>query len=225
MDVFAFIQPYMPTILMGLLLTLKVSLSSFGIGLFIALFTAPLSAYGSRSIQIIIKVYVDVFRGLPELLIIFFFYYGGTVALTTISGSYFEVSALAAGIGALSIVSGAYLTEILKAALKSIDKGQWEASYALGLSPIKAFRLVILPQSIKRATSGMANQWLISLKESALVSVIGLEELMRVTVVHAGSTQEPLLFYAIAATLYLIITYVSQVIMKHMHLSVQLGRS
>ncbi|WP_417696978.1 amino acid ABC transporter permease [Psychromonas sp.] len=224
MDTLTFIQPYIFTLLKGVLITLEVSISSFGIGLIMALFMAPLSIYGSRYIQLAIKIYVDIFRGLPELLIIFFFFYGGTVALTNISGSYFEVSALAAGIGALAIVASAYLTEILRAALLSLDKGQLEASYAFGFTPLQTFRLIVLPQSIKLAAPGMANQWLVSLKESALVSVIGLEELMRVTVVSAGSTQQHLLFYTIAAALYLLISYISQVIINSMQLGSQLGR-
>ncbi len=224
MNTLTFLQPYLLTLLEGALITLEVSISSFAIGLVIALFMAPLSIYGPHYVRFLIKIYVDTFRGLPELLIIFFFYYGGTVLLTNISGSYFEVSALAAGICALSIVASAYLTEILRAALLSLDKGQWEASYAYGFSQIQIFRFIVLPQAIRRAAPGMANQWLVSLKESALVSVIGLEELMRVTVVAAGSTQQHLLFYVVAAAFYLFISYVSQVIINRMQLGSQLGR-
>jgi ABC-type arginine transport system permease subunit len=114
----------------------------------------------------------------------------------------------------LSVVAAAYLTEILRGALLSVSQGQWEAALSLGLRKPRAFLLVILPQMMVRALPGLGNQWLVILKESALVSVVGLEELMRKSVVAAGATHQPLAFYLAAAGLYVAITGISSLLLK-----------
>ncbi|MEB8386795.1 ABC transporter permease subunit [Rhodobacteraceae bacterium KMM 6894] len=203
------IGPYAGQLLMGLMLTLKVALSSFAIGLALAVIATPLTQSARNPLRYVLDVYVTVIRGIPELLVIFLIFYGGTVALTKLSGSYFEVDALSAGIVALAAVSFAYLVEILRAALQAIPKGQTEAALVLGLSRSQLFTRIILPQMFKRALPGIGNQWLIILKESALVSIIGLEELMRKSVIAAGATHHPLTFYMSAACLYVAVTAVS----------------
>lgn len=208
---FEAVVPYFPQLLDGIVLTLKVSLGSVAVGLIIALVLAPLSAFGAKPVRACIAAYVTVIRGVPELLVIFLVFYGGTILLTRLAGGYVEVSALPAGIFALAAVSGAYLTEILRAALQDVPVGQWEAARALGLKPVITFRKVILPQMLARALPGLGNQWLIILKDSALVSIIGLEELMRKAVIGAGATHDPLAFYLTAAVLYVMITGFSSV--------------
>lgn len=205
---------YLPQLLQGLAVTLIVALGSFICGLVVALILAPLAIYAPAPVRKIISLYVGLIRGLPELLVIFLIFYGGTVLLTKIAGRYIEVNAITAGIAALSVVCAAYLTEILRGALLSVSSGQWEASLALGLRRARAFRLVALPQMMARALPGLGNQWLVILKESALVSIIGLEELMRKSVVAAGATREPLAFYLSAAALYIAVTGVSTLLLK-----------
>ncbi|MFD1883011.1 ABC transporter permease [Paracoccus pacificus] len=200
---------YFPQLAAGLGVTMMVALGSFAIGLMAALILAPLAIFGPRWLRLAIAGYVGLIRGLPELLIIFLIFYGGTVLLTGVAGRYVEVDALTAGIAALSTVSAAYLTEILRGALLSVPQGQWEAAMALGLRRPRVFRLVILPQMMRRALPGLGNQWLICLKDSALVSVVGLEELMRKSVIAAGATHEPLAFYLTAGGLYVAVTAVS----------------
>lgn len=205
---------YLPQLLQGLAVTLIVALGSFICGFVVALLLAPLAIYAPAPIRKIISLYVGLIRGLPELLVIFLIFYGGTVLLTKIAGRYIEVNAITAGIAALSVVSAAYLTEILRGALLSVSSGQWEAALALGLRRARAFRLVALPQMMTRALPGLGNQWLVILKESALVSIIGLEELMRKSVVAAGATREPLAFYLSAAALYIAVTGVSTLLLR-----------
>lgn len=206
---FDVIGPYAGQLLMGLVLTLKVALGSFVIGLSLAVIATPLTQTARNPLRFLLNIYVTVIRGIPELLVIFLIFYGGTVALTKLSGSYFEVDALTAGIVALAAVSFAYFVEILRAALQGIPKGQSEAALVLGLSRSQLFTRVILPQMFRRALPGISNQWLILLKESALVSIIGLEELMRKSVIAAGATHHPLTFYLSAACLYVAVTAVS----------------
>lgn len=205
---------YLPQLLQGLAVTLIVALGSFICGFVVALILAPLAIYAPAPVRKIISLYVGLIRGLPELLVIFLIFYGGTVLLTKIAGRYIEVNAITAGIAALSVVSAAYLTEILRGALLSVSSGQWEAALALGLRRARAFRLVALPQMMARALPGLGNQWLVILKESALVSIIGLEELMRKSVVAAGATREPLAFYLSAAALYIAVTGVSTLLLR-----------
>lgn len=200
---------YMPQLLAGLGVTLVVAAASYVIGLVIALAMVLLWTAGGSRTRVAIGAYVSIVRGLPELLIIFFVFYGGTVLLTAAVGRYVEVSALTSGIAALGLVAGAYLTEILRSALLALPRGQFEAAKSLGLPRIVAFRKVILPQTLAFALPGLGNQWLVILKESALVSIIGLEELMRKSVVAAGSTHAPLTFYLAAAAFYVCVTGVS----------------
>lgn len=205
---------YGPQLLQGLGVTLVVALGSFVLGFLVAVVLAPAAVYGRPAVQKVIAGYVGLIRGLPELLVIFLVFYGGTVFLTWLVGDYVEVNALTAGIVALSAVSSAYLTEILRGALLSVSEGQWEAALALGLRRWRAFRLVVLPQMMARALPGLGNQWLVILKESALVSVVGLEELMRKSVVAAGATHQPLAFYLTAAALYVAVTGVSTLLIN-----------
>jgi len=203
------IVTYFPQLLAGLVVTLQVALGSFVLGLVIAVVAVFSGEFGGVFMRRVMVFYVTVIRGLPELLIIFLVFYGGTVLLSWMFGTYVEVNALTAGIAALSFVSGAYLTEILRASLYSIPVGQQEAAKSLGLGSFVTFRKIILPQMFSHALPGLGNQWLVILKESALVSIIGLEELMRKGVVVAGATHSPMTFYLVVATLYVLITSIS----------------
>lgn len=208
------VQQYQGQLLQGLLMTLWVAVGSFLLGFLIAAILAPLAVYGRPVVRRVIMGYVSLIRGLPELLVIFLIFYGGTVLFTKMAGQYVEVDALSAGIASLSIVAAAYLTEILRGALLGVPPGQWEAALSLGFRRPRAFRLVVLPQMMARALPGLGNQWLVILKESALVSVVGLEELMRKSVVAAGATHQPLAFYLAAAALYVMVTGVSTLLLK-----------
>ena len=143
------------------------------------------------------------------LLIILILYFGGTVVLSTLYGDYVEVNAFTAGVFSLSIVFGAYATEVFRAAILAIPRGQIEAAHALGLGPVLTFRLVMFPQMLRYALPGLGNLWLSLLKDTALISVVGLEDLMRKASVAAGTTHDPLTFYAVVAALYLSFTSVS----------------
>jgi His/Glu/Gln/Arg/opine family amino acid ABC transporter permease subunit len=208
------LQQYQAQLLQGLATTLAVAVGSFLLGFLFAAVLAPAAVYGGPRVRRLIMGYVSLVRGLPELLVIFLIFYGGTVVLSKIVGRYVEVDALTAGIVSLSVVAAAYLTEILRGALLSVPEGQWEAALSLGLRRPRAFVLVVLPQMMARALPGLGNQWLVILKESALVSVVGLEELMRKSIVAAGATHQPLAFYLAAASLYVMVTGVSTLLIK-----------
>jgi len=218
------IVPYLPHLLAGLFVTLQVALGSFFLGLVIAIIAVFVHEFGGRLLRRVVIIYVTLIRGLPELLIIFLVFYGGTILLSRLFGHYVEVNAITAGIGALSFVAGAYLTEILRAALQAIPIGQHEAAKSLGLRPATAFRKVALPQMFARALPGLGNQWLVILKESALVSMIGLEELMRKGVIAASATHSPMTFYLLVAAFYILITSVSTGLFAHINQRLSYGK-
>lgn len=205
---------YSSQLLDGLAITLVVAVASFIASFAAAIILAPIAAYGSPVQQRSIAIYVGLMRGLPELVVILLIFYGGTVLLSGAFGEYVEVDALTAGIVALSVVATAYLVETLRGALLSVPLGQWEGALSLGIRKRRVFLSVILPQMMIRALPGLGNQWLITLKDSALVSIVGLEELMRKSGIAAGATHQPLAFYLAAAGLYISATAFSTLIGK-----------
>ena len=122
---------------------------------------------------------------------------------------YIEINAFITGAFAIGIISGAYSTEVFRGAILSIDKGQFEASKVLGLNKYIYFFKVIMPQMLRLALPNISNVWQITLKDTSLISVTGLVEIMRQSYIAAGSTRDPLFFYSFAAVLYLLLTFIS----------------
>lgn len=200
---------YLPQLLDGLVITLQVSLGAFVVGLLIGIIGVFIWRFLPAPLGWVISAYVLLIRGLPELLVIFIAYYGGTVLLSKAYGDYVEVNALAAGIFALSVVAGAYFIEILRGALQTIPHGQAEAATTLGLNARQTFFHVVMPQMFSYAMPGVGNQWLVLLKDSALVSFISLNELTFRGMNAANSTRQSLVFYLTIAALYILVTAVS----------------
>ena len=121
---------------------------------------------------------------------------------------YIEINAFLTGALAIGIISGAYSTEVFRGAILSIDKGQFEASKVLGLKKNIQFYKVILPQMLRLSIPNLSNVWQITLKDTSLISVTGLVEIMRQSYIAAGSTRDPLFFYSVAAVLYLSLIHI-----------------
>ena len=126
-----------------------------------------------------------------------------------------EQSVAITGVLALGIISGAYQAEVYRGAYHAVDRGQFDACRALGLSRMQSLRLVIVPQLMRHALPGLGNVWQLVLKDSALISVIGLVELMRQAQIGAGSTREPFIFYVAAAVLYFVLAGVTASVFRH----------
>lgn len=203
------VQGFGDQIVIGAVTTLRVAVTSLALGTAVGLCGAMAKLSQSPVLNRLAGGYTTIVRGVPELLIILILYFGGTVALTALFGRYVEVDAFAAGVFSLTIIFGAYATEVFRAAILAVPTGQIEAANALGLTRMLVWRLVIVPQMWRFALPGLGNLWLTLLKDTALISVVGLEDLMRKTSVAAGSTHDPLTFYSIAAGLYLSFTSVS----------------
>ncbi|WP_429162154.1 arginine ABC transporter permease ArtQ [Aeromonas media] len=149
-------------------------------------------------------------RGLPELLVVLFIYFGSTQVLFLITGEYVEFSPFACGVLALSLLFASYATQTLRAALNAVPPGQRLAALALGLGKGHIFFRIVLPQAWRHALPGLGNQWLVLLKDTALVSLIGVNEMMRQAQMASASTYEPFTWYAAAALIYLAISLVSE---------------
>lgn len=195
----------------GTLMTIQLALVSLAFGLAFGLIGATMKLSRFRTLRFLAGIYTALIRGIPELMVILFVYYGGVILLNNVAGwlgygGYIDVSAFGAGVAALSLTFGAYATEIFRAAIRTVPRNQIEAARAIGMSPAVTFRRILLPQVWRFALPGLGNTFLIILKETALVSVIGLEELMRKTDIAVGYTKEPFTFFLFAALIYLTMT-------------------
>jgi octopine/nopaline transport system permease protein len=159
--------------------------------------------------------YTTVLRGIPDLLVIYLFYFGGSALLSSIgqlfggSGGFVSVPAFAVGALAIGVISAAYQAEVFRGAYTALARGELEAARSVGMSRLLMFRRIVAPQVLRYAIPGLGNVWQLALKESALISVTGLVELLRQSAIGAGSTRQPFSFYITAAMLYLVITTVS----------------
>nr|WP_210308584.1 ABC transporter permease [Prosthecomicrobium pneumaticum] len=198
----------------GAWLTIRLALATLPFGIVLGFFVALAKRSERPALVVLGNTFTTVFRGLPELLTIFLVYFGGQILLQRLVGLVFdgatvEVNGFVAGMIALGLVFAAYSSEVFLGAFRGIGRGQWEAAAALGLRPIATMRLVILPQLIRLALPGLANLWLVLLKDTSLVSVIALSDLLRRTNIAVGATKEPFFFYAVACGLYLVMSIVS----------------
>ena len=196
------------------LMTIAVSLTAMIIGFLFALIFTPLKLSKYKIFNLIGNFYTTVIRGVPDLLVIYLFFFGGSGALMFVASmfgyyDYIEINAFMTGAFAIGIISGAYSTEVFRGAILSIDKGQFEASKVLGLNKYIYFFKVIMPQMLRLALPNISNVWQITLKDTSLISVTGLVEIMRQSYIAAGSTRDPLFFYSFAAVLYLLLTFIS----------------
>ena len=196
------------------LMTIAVSITAMLIGFSFAAIFTPLKLSKLKSLNLIANTYTTIIRGVPELLVIYLFFFGGSGAIMFVASmfgynEYIEINAFITGSFAIGIISGAYSTEVFRGAIQSIDKGQFEAANVLGFSKFKQFYKIILPQMLRLAIPNLSNVWQITLKDTSLISVTGLVEIMRQSYIAAGSTRDPLFFYSFAAVLYLLLTYIS----------------
>ena len=210
------------------LMTIAVSITAMLIGFSFAAIFTPLKLSKFKSLNLIANIYTTVIRGVPELLVIYLFFFGGSGAIMFVASmfgynEYIEINAFVTGSFAIGIISGAYSTEVFRGAIQSIDKGQFEAAKVLGFSKFKQFYKIILPQMLRLAIPNLSNVWQITLKDTSLISVTGLVEIMRQSYIAAGSTRDPLFFYSFAAVLYLLLTYISMKLINKLEVKYSRG--
>ncbi|EPX9363464.1 arginine ABC transporter permease ArtQ [Aeromonas veronii] len=191
-------------------MTLGLALASLVGGMVLALAFSAAELSKKRALVWSVATLTTLIRGLPELLVVLFIYFGSTQVLFLITGEYVEFSPFACGVLALSLLFASYATQTLRAALNAVPSGQRLAALALGLSKSHIFFRIVLPQAWRHALPGLGNQWLVLLKDTALVSLIGVNEMMRQAQMASASTYEPFTWYAAAALIYLAISLVSE---------------
>lgn len=198
------------------LMTLGLAVCSLVAGLLLSMLFAVLEA--NRVVGKPMAVLVALLRGLPEILVVLLVYFGSSEVVEMITGEYIEFGAFGCGVFALSLIFAAYASQTLRGAIQAIPKGQWESGVALGLSEGYTFLHIIMPQVWRHALPGLSNQWLVLLKDTALISLIGVDDLMRQAQLINTNTHQPFTWYGIAALIYLVVTLVSQVGIRKLEL-------
>ena len=191
-------------------MTLGLALASLVGGMVLALAFSAAELSKQRALVWPVATLTTLIRGLPELLVVLFIYFGSTQVLFLITGEYVEFSPFACGVLALSLLFASYATQTLRAALNAVPPGQRLAAQALGLGKGHTFFRIVLPQAWRHALPGLGNQWLVLLKDTAQVSLIGVNEMMRQAQMASASTYQPFTWYAAAALIYLAISLVSE---------------
>ena len=200
----------------AVLMTLGLAVCSLVAGLLLSMLFAVLEA--NRVVGKPMAVLVALLRGLPEILVVLLVYFGSSEVVEMITGEYIEFGAFGCGVFALSLIFAAYASQTLRGAIQAIPKGQWESGAALGLSKGYTFLHIIMPQVWRHALPGLSNQWLVLLKDTALISLIGVDDLMRQAQLINTNTHQPFTWYGIAALIYLVVTLVSQVGIRKLEL-------
>jgi arginine transport system permease protein len=201
---------YASEFLHGAEITLAVSFCALLVGMIVGLFFTLGESAPWLAIRALFVCITTLLRGLPELLVMFTIYFGSTILLTSLMGHYVNVNAFISGVIALGLIFAAYAAQTLRGAYQTIPKGQFESAVALGLNHSYILRRIMLPQLWRFALPGLSNLWLVLLKDSALVSLIGLTDIMMIAHNASAATSQPFNFYCIAGLIYLVFTSLSQ---------------
>ena len=215
------LKGYGAVILDGAWLTLQLALSSMALAVVLGLIGVALRLSPVRWLAWLGDMYATVIRGIPDLVLILLIFYGGQDVLNRVApllghDDYIDLNPLMAGIGTLGFIFGAYLSETFRGAFMAIPKGQAEAGMAYGMSGLQVFFRVMVPQMIRLAIPGFTNNWLVLTKATALISVVGLQDMMFKAKQAADATREPFTFFLAVAAMYLVITSVSLLALRYL---------
>ncbi len=206
---------YFPLILKGMLLTVEVAFLSLLISILLGMIGALAKLSKSRIAKSIAGTYTTIIRGIPDLVLMTIIFFGGQILVNDLGEKlgwdYIDVSPFIAGVLTIGFIFGAYMTESFRGGILAVSRGEIEAGYAFGMTPFKVFLRITLPAMVRHALPGFGNNWLVLAKTTALVSVIGLQDMVYTAGLAGGSTRKPFTFYCVVAFLFLIITGVSDV--------------
>ena len=222
-----FLDGYLyPFILEGMLLTLELALLSLLVAVVLGIIAALAKLSNSRIANFLAAAYTTLIRGVPDIVMMFIIFFGGQIFVNNfgvwlsavsegwsypMGWDYIEISEFTAGVVTIGFIFGAYMGETFRGGILAVARGEIEAGYAYGMSPAKVFFRITLPASVRHALPGFGNNWLVLAKATALVSVIGLEDMVFRASQAGGTLRKPFTFYLAVAVLYLIITAVSDV--------------
>lgn len=207
-------EGWLDDIFNGVFTTVALAAATLPLGLLAGFFIALAKQSTEPSLRLAGNIYTTIFRGLPELLTLFLVYYGVQIGLQNLvrlvdPEASIEVNSFVSGMVALGVVLSSYASEVFLSAFRAIPKGQYEGGYSIGLSSGQTMRLIVLPQLIRIALPALASLWLVLLLNTAIVSAIGLSDILRQAGVAARVTREPFLFFGVAVLLYLALAIIS----------------
>lgn len=231
---------YQSVLLQGAWLTVQVALLSLLLAVTLGLLGALAKISHSRILRLIATLYTTIIRGIPDLILMLLIFFGGQMLINSLSYTineslneyfthydashewyaylpdYIDISPYFAGIVTIGFIFGAYMAETFRGAILSVEKGQIEAAKAYGMSKYKIFFRVTFPQMMRHALPGIGNNWLVLLKTTALVSIIGLQDMVKIAGDASGSTQQPFTFYLAVAFIFLFFTAISSALLKRL---------
>ena len=219
---------YGPAILDGTILSLEVSLASLLVAMLLGMAGALSKLSDIKALRFVAQCYTTIIRGIPDLVLMLLVFFGGQVFINQLGQffgyeEYIDINPFIAGVSTIGFIFGAYMTETFRGAILAVNKGQIEAGSAYGMSRSMIFRRITLPQMVRHALPGFGNNWLVLIKTTALVSIIGLDDMVRKAALAAGATRKPFTFYVVVAINYLIITTVSIYLLKYLEKRYSVG--
>ena len=221
------LQGYGASLLEGAALTLAVALASLALALLLGLAGAAAKLSASPFWRGAATVYTTLIRGVPDLVLMLLVFFGGQIAvnaaLQRFGMDYVDIDPFVAGVATLGFIFGAYFTETFRGAMLAVPHGQIEAARAFGLTRAQVFRRISGPQMLRFAIPSFTNNWLVLVKSTALVSVIGLNDMMQKAGQAAGATRRPFTFYLAVGVLYLGVTTVSVLALRALEARVSRG--
>jgi len=220
----AILKTYSGMLLESLGQTMLLTLLSLAFAFVIGLIFGLMNVSKSKVLNFIGTLYVDAVRGVPLIVLAYFIYFGVPAGVKAMGVASFKLSALQAGTISLSMNAGAYMAEIFRAGIQSVDKGQMEAARSLGLGYGKAMQKVILPQAIRTMVPSIINQFIISLKDTSILSVIGFPELTKAGNIIVGNTFKVLEVWAIVAIMYMVVITILSKLAKKVERRLNVGK-
>lgn len=220
---------YLPLILKGMVVTVEVALLSLLFSLILGILAASSRLYGGPISKTIAGIYTTVIRGIPDLVLMMLIFFGGQVLVNKIGDKfgwgYIDIDPFVAGVLTIGFIFGAYMGETFRGAIMAVSKGEIEAGHAYGMSGFQVFIHITFPSMIRHAIPGFFNNWLVLVKTTALVSVIGLEDMVFSAKVAGDSLRQPFTFYMLVGFLFLVITAVSDLAMRYFERRYRFGES
>jgi arginine/ornithine transport system permease protein len=219
---------YYLAILQGSVMTVGVSLAALLVSVVLGLAGAAAKLSGRPALVALATIYTTLIRGIPELVLMLLIFYGGSIGLNHLmeslgSETVIDINPFVAGVLTIGFIYGAFMTETFRGALLAIPKGQAEAAWAFGMSRSQTFIRITAPQMVRYALPGFTNNWLVLIKATALVSLIGLREMTYLAKQASAATRSPFVFFLFTAALFLIYTSVSLVVLKKLNARFSLG--
>ncbi len=219
---------YYGSILHGALLTVAVSLAALAVSIVLGLIGAAAKLSGNKPLVGVATVYTTLIRGIPELVLMLLVFYGGSIGINALlemsgTGITLDIEPFSAGVLTLGFIYGAYMTETFRGAILSIPHGQFEAAAAFGMRPAQAFLRITLPQMVRYALPGFTNNWLVLIKATALISLIGLHEMTYLAKQASAATRSPFAFFLFTGALFLLYTWASLTALRWLHARYSLG--